>query len=103
MGKEKESGIDHVYVVSAPKRYERNEKRRYDILGQYGFDFEFLGDDPEELSPHYFVENIGQVMNREAVLWTLNHIMFYETMIKKGDKMALILEDDPFFSKHFFS
>jgi GR25 family glycosyltransferase involved in LPS biosynthesis len=102
MGKEKELGIDHVYVVHAPKGYERHEKRLYDILGQqYGFDFEFLGNDSEELVPYYFVENIDRVMNRGAIMCSLNHIMFYETMIKKGDNVALILEDDPFFSKHF--
>jgi glycosyl transferase family 25 len=101
MGKEKELGIDHVYIVHAPKGYERHEKRLYDILGKYGFDFEFLGNDPEELIPYYFVENIGEVMGRGATMCSLNHIMFYETMINNGDNLALILEDDPYFSRHF--
>jgi GR25 family glycosyltransferase involved in LPS biosynthesis len=102
MGKEKELGIDHIYVVHAPKGYERHEKRLHDILGHmYGFDFEFLGKDSEELIPFYFVENIRLVMNRGAIMCSLNHIMFYETMVRRGDKTALILEDDPYFSKHF--
>jgi glycosyl transferase family 25 len=102
MGKEKESGIDHIYVVHAPKGYERQEKRLYDILKyQYGFDFEFLNKDEDEMIPSYFVENIRQVMNRGAIMCSLNHILFYETIISRGDKIALILEDDPYFSKHF--
>ncbi|MDR1593994.1 MAG: hypothetical protein LBS43_05855 [Prevotellaceae bacterium] len=52
-----------------------------------------LGIDPEELVPCYFIENIGQVMNKGAIMCTLNHIMFYETMIRKGDNVALIMED----------
>jgi GR25 family glycosyltransferase involved in LPS biosynthesis len=102
MGKEKELGIDHIYVVHAPKGYEQHEKRLHNILEcQYGFDFEFLDKDSEELIPSYFVENIRQVINRGAMMCSLNHIMFYETMICRGDKLALILEDDPYFSKHF--
>jgi glycosyl transferase family 25 len=102
MGKEKEFGIDHIYVVHAPKGYERHEKRLYDILGkQYGFDFEFLNKDSDELIPSYFIEDIYKVMNRGAIMCSLNHIMFYETIVRRGDKIALILEDDPYFSKHF--
>jgi glycosyl transferase family 25 len=102
MGKEKELGIDHIYVVHAPKGYERHEERLYNILGRrYKFDFEFLSKDSEELIPTYFVENIRQAMNRGAVMCSLNHIMFYESMVRNGDNIALILEDDPFFSKHF--
>jgi glycosyl transferase family 25 len=102
MGKEKELGIDHIYVVHAPKGYERHEKRLYNILGnQYGFDFEFLDKDNDDLIPSYFVENIRHIMNRGAIMCTLNHIMFYETIVNRGDKIALVLEDDPYFSKHF--
>lgn len=102
MGKEKELGIDHVYVVHAPKGYERHEKRLYDILGrQYGFDFELLDKDSDELIPFYFVEDIHRIMNQGAVRCSLNHIMFYEAIVRRGDKIALILEDDPYFSKHF--
>jgi glycosyl transferase family 25 len=102
MGKEKELGIDHLYVVHAPRGYERHEKRLYDILGKrYGFDFEFLNQDSGELIPSYFVEGIDKIMNRGAVMCSLNHIRFYETMVERGDRIALILEDDPYLSKSF--
>jgi glycosyl transferase family 25 len=102
MGKEKELGIDHIYVVHAPKGYEQHEKRLYRILERkYGFDFEFLDKDNEDLIQSYFVENISQIMNRGAVMCSLNHIMFYETIVRREDKIALVLEDDPYFSKHF--
>ncbi|MDR2026370.1 MAG: glycosyltransferase family 25 protein [Prevotellaceae bacterium] len=104
MGKEKKLGIDHIYVVHAPKGYEQHEKRLHRILGdQYGFDFEFLDKDDEDLIPLYFVEDIYRVMNRGAIMCSLNHIMFYETIVRRGDKIALVLEDDPYFSKHFLT
>jgi GR25 family glycosyltransferase involved in LPS biosynthesis len=102
MGKEKELGIDHVYIVHAPNGYEKHEERLYDILaGRYGFHFEFLDKDAEELIPCYFVENIRRIMNRGAIMCSLNHIIFYEMMVRRKDRIALILEDDPYFSKHF--
>jgi glycosyl transferase family 25 len=102
MGKEKEIGIDHIYVVHAPTGYERHEKRLQCVLGEkYGFDYQFIEKDAEDLISSYFVSDAGDTWNRGTLMCTLNHIMFYELMIKNNDNIALILEDDPYFSRHF--
>ncbi|MDR1866346.1 MAG: glycosyltransferase family 25 protein [Bacteroidales bacterium] len=104
MGKEKEIGIDHIYVVHAPQGYEQHAVRLQSILtGQYEFDYEILEKDREELIDTYFVPDIRQILGRGALMCTLNHILFYELMISNGDRLALILEDDPCFSRNFIA
>lgn len=102
MGKEKEIGINRIYVVHAPVGYEQQEKRLQSILkDKYGFDYEFLERDPDELIPEYFIANIREELSQGTIMCTLNHIMFYKRMVQNNDKYALILEDDPFFNKNF--
>jgi glycosyl transferase family 25 len=104
MGKETELGIDHVYVVHAPTGYEQQEQYLRKVLGEkMGFEYHFLGRDNGEMIATYFVSEIGSILNRATIFCTLNHIMFYEAMVKNNDRVALILEDDPYFSKEFLS
>ena len=102
MGKEKELGIDHIYVVHAPVGYEKHEKHLFKELKQkYGFDYEFLDGDSDEKIIEYFVPNIENMMTKGNIMCTLNHIRFYEKMIQNEDKYALIFEDDPYFIGNF--
>jgi glycosyl transferase family 25 len=60
-----------------------------------------LDKDADELVSQYFIPNIQEVMRKGTIMCTLNHILFYKSMVENGDKIALILEDDPFFDRHF--
>lgn len=98
MGKEKEIGIDHIYVVHAPIGYKKHEEHLRIVLKQnYNFDYQFIDKDNDELISQYFVSDIRNTMSKGAMMCTLNHIVFYEQIIKNNDKYALILEDDPYF------
>ena len=102
MGIEKNIGIDHVYVVHAPTGYEKHAIRLNDVLkGKFGFEYSLLEKDSDELIPRYFIPDIRKVLSKGIIMCTLNHILFYESMTKNKDKIALILEDDPFFDRHF--
>jgi glycosyl transferase family 25 len=104
MGKEKELGIDHIYVVHAPVGYERHAQRLHKCLKEkFEFDYEFFGtgESKEEFVPAYFVPNAKDDFDRGSLMCTQTHILFYERMVQNNDQMALILEDDPCFDRHF--
>jgi glycosyl transferase family 25 len=106
MGKEKDWGIDNIYVVHALKGYEFHEKRVRDILQTLNFEFEFATEgDPslwtDELIDRYFVPNIKDLMTEGGISCTLNHILVYEQMLKRGNRLALVFEDDLFLLNHF--
>ncbi len=106
MGKEKESGIDHIYVVHALKGYEVHEERLKNLFAKNGFDFEFVtGGDPSVMTAaqkeKYFSSDIDQKLSVGVLSCTLNHILCYEQMLKNKDEYALILENDPFFLGDF--
>jgi glycosyl transferase family 25 len=102
MGKEKNLGIDHVYVVHAPEGYEEQKIRLINILSRkYDFDYEFMEKDQPDLVPQYFINGIEKEMSRGTIMCTLNHILFYRSTAENNHRTVLILEDDPFFDKHF--
>jgi glycosyl transferase family 25 len=102
MGKEKNIGIDRIYVVHAPKGYESHAQRLDSILkDRYGFDYEFLEKDRDDLISTFFTDDISKTMGKGNLLCSLNHIMFYRKTIEDGVNLALILEDDPFFIGSF--
>ena len=106
MGKEKDLGIDGIYVVHALKGYEYHESRLKDVFGEYGFDFSFVTDgDPtlwsDDVISAYFSSDIKAILSGGVLSCTLNHIYCYEKMIRNNDRFALVFENDPFFLGNF--
>ncbi|MGL4364603.1 MAG: glycosyltransferase family 25 protein [Bacteroidales bacterium] len=105
MGIEKNIGIDHIYVVHAPKGYEEHERRLKKISQSTGFEFQIIVDDTllsdASTRSKYFVKDIQELLGRGTVACTFNHIQYYELIIKNNDAIALILEDDVCFEKNF--
>jgi glycosyl transferase family 25 len=104
MGYEKSLGIDHVYVVHPPTGYEWHEQRLEHVLKEkLGFYYEFTNGTERNGTwasiaahiPQYFVPNINELLPSGVVDCTLRHILFYQRMVERCDKMALILENDP--------
>ncbi|MDR0505653.1 MAG: hypothetical protein LBH32_02385 [Dysgonamonadaceae bacterium] len=104
MGIEKKLGIDHIYVVHPPFGYEWHEQRLQKILGEkLGFDYEFFEQNGIVLNEteysrmiaQYFTPDIREILPTGILDCTLRHILFYERMIERGDRFALILENDP--------
>jgi glycosyl transferase family 25 len=98
--------IGSIYIVHALKGYEVHEQRLIDIFKDLNIPIEFVTDgDPslmtEQTKAKYFCPEINSTLSKGVLSCTLNHIYCYEKMIQKGDKYAVVFENDPFFLRDF--
>jgi glycosyl transferase family 25 len=96
-----QSGIDNIYVIHAKKGYELHEKRINELFGSLGLKYEFITDgDPSYMTDlhleKYFCAGVREKMSVGTLSCTLNHILSYERMVQNKDRLAIILENDPF-------
>lgn len=98
--------IDGVYVVHAKKGYEIHEKRVNELFKKHALSFEFMTDgDPSVMTisqlQKYFSSDIKSLLSIGVLSCTLNHILSYEQIAKKGIQWALVFENDPYFENNF--
>ena len=99
-------GIETPYVVHALRNKEY-KKRLEKIFGDMSFDFELMSEGDiskftDELIQKYFSPDV-QIYPQGGISCTLNHFLCYEKIVARGEKLALIFEDDVFFVGDFIS
>ena len=101
------SDIEGIYIVHAVSGYELHEKRINDLFTKMGFNnYEFVTEGDlscltQAMLDKYFCPNIKEVLRPGVMSCTLNHIVSYERIVARGNKYALVFENDPFFLGDF--
>lgn len=103
----KDTGIEGIYIVHAVSGYELHERRINELFSRLDVKpYEFVtGGDLSCLTPEmlrsYFCPDIQNVLRPGIMSCTLNHILAYERIVEKGNKLAIVFENDPFFLGNF--
>jgi glycosyl transferase family 25 len=101
------TGIDEIYIVHAVLGYELHEQHTRKLFAKLGLDnYEFVTEGDlscltQAMLDKYFCSNIKEVLRPGVMSCTLNHILSYERIVARGNKYALVFENDPFLLGNF--
>lgn len=107
MSKNREIGIDNIYIVHGITGYEQREQMLNTLLKEKnGLDFEFVTESEESEQndkwfSQYFSNTIKEVLSKGALYCTLIHILIYERILRNNDKYAIVFENDVCFISDF--